>query len=149
MYATTNSKKRKTTSGNTTSITTTIDADDNQTKKKEGGSSAIATKWRGKKKSKGTAPDVVTCINTYFCVINVYMALKNCSIVMDLGIPQTKANLYSCMNPHRHVYKAFLSQYLDEDNDNAATFAFPDPVFWTLTGTRHDVAFSEFDFALT
>ncbi len=54
-------------------------------------------------------------------------------------------------SPHRHVYDALLSQYLDEDDNNAAaaTFAFPDHVFWTLTGTRCEVAFSEFDFALT
>jgi hypothetical protein len=96
---TTYSKKRKATSSSATS-STTKDADDNQTKMKKGGSSAIATKRRDKKKtSKGTAPDVVTCINTYFCVINVYMAQKTCSIVMDLGLPQTKANLDSCMSP--------------------------------------------------
>jgi hypothetical protein len=41
------------------------------------------------------------------------------------------------------VYEALLGQYLDEGNDDAAMFAFPDHVFWTLTGTRLDVAFSE------
>jgi hypothetical protein len=107
------------------------------------------TPRRKKKKAKGTAPDAVTCINTYFRVINVYMCQRNRSLVMDLGLPPTKANLDSRTSPHRHVYEALLSQYLDEDNDDAAMFAFPDHVFWTLTGVRLDVAFSEFDTALT
>jgi hypothetical protein len=42
-----------------------------------------------------------------------------------------------------------LSQYLDENNFDTALFAYPDHVFWTLTGTCRDVAFSECDFALT
>ena len=40
------------------------------------------------------------------------------------------------------MYRAFLSQYLDEDDNDAATFAFPDHVFWTLIGTRRDVGFA-------
>ena len=68
---------------------------------------------------------------------------------MDLGRPPTKANLDSRTSPHRHVYEALLSQYLDENDDDAALFAYPDHVFWTLTGIRRDIAFSEFDFALT
>jgi hypothetical protein len=47
------------------------------------------------------------------------------------------------------LYEALLSQYLDENNVDAALFAYPDHVFWTLIGTRCDVAFSECDFALT
>ena len=47
------------------------------------------------------------------------------------------------------MYEALLGHYLDEGNDDAAMFAFPDHVFWTLTGTRLDVAFSEFDLGLT
>ena len=111
--------------------------------------SASVTKRRRKQKSKGTAPDVVTCINTYFRVINVYMCQKNRSLVMDLGRPPTKASLDSRTSPHRHVYEALLSQYLDENDDDAATFAYPEHVFWTLTGIRRDIAFSEFDSALT
>jgi hypothetical protein len=57
------------------------------------------------------------------------MAQKNCSIVMDLGLPQTKPNLDSRTSPHRHMYEALLSQYLDEDDHNVATFASPDHVF--------------------
>ena len=68
---------------------------------------------------------------------------------MDLGCPPTKANLDSRTSPHRHVYEALLSQYLDKENDDAAMFAFPDHVFWTLTGIRHDVAASGFDSSLT
>ena len=79
----------------------------------------------------------------------MYMSQKNCSIVLNLGLPQTKANLDSRMSPRCHVYKALLSQYHDKDNNAAATFSFPDHAFWTLTGTHCDVAFSEFDFALT
>jgi hypothetical protein len=110
---------------------------------------ASVTKRRKKKKSKGTAPDAATCINTYFRVINVYMCQTNRSLVMDLGRPPTKADLDSRTSPHRHVYEALLSQYLDENNDDAAMFAFPDHVFWTLTGIHRDIAFSEFDSALT
>jgi hypothetical protein len=47
------------------------------------------------------------------------------------------------------VDEALLGQYLDEGNDDAAMFAFPDHVFWTLTGTRPEVAFSEFNLGLT
>ena len=47
------------------------------------------------------------------------------------------------------MYEALLSQYLDENNDDAALFAYSDHVFWTLTGNRRDIAFSEFDCALT
>ncbi|KAI2492822.1 hypothetical protein MHU86_21737 [Fragilaria crotonensis] len=82
---------------------------------------ASVTKRRKKKKFKGTAPDAVTCINTYFRVINVYMCQKNRSLVMDLGRPPTKADLDSRTSPHRHVYEALLSQYLDENNNDAAT----------------------------
>ncbi|KAI2500633.1 hypothetical protein MHU86_13854 [Fragilaria crotonensis] len=126
-----------------------INADDDiNTTNKETGLASV-TKRRKKKKFKGTAPDAVTCINTYFRVINVYMCQKNRSLVMDLGRPPTKADLDSRTSPHRHVYEALLSQYLDENNDDAATFAFPDHVFWTLTGIRCDIASSEFDSALT
>ena len=125
------------------------DADDDDETKKKKMAAVSVTKRRRKKKSKGTAPDVVTCINTYFRVINVYMCQQNRSLVMDLGRPSTKANLDSCTSPHRHVYEALLSQYLDENNDDAALFAYPDHVFWTLTGIRRDIAFSEFDCALT
>ena len=53
-------------------------------------------------------------------------------------------------SPHWHVYEALLGLYLDEWNNDAAMFAFPDHVFWTLvTGTRLDVAFSELDLGLT
>ena len=121
--------------------------DDNETKKKKMAAVSV-TKRRRKKKSKGTAPDVVTCINTYFRVFNVYMCQRNRSLVMDLGCPPTKANLDSRTSPHRHVYEALLSQYLDENDDDAALFAYPDHVFWTLTGIRRVIAFSEFDFAL-
>jgi hypothetical protein len=110
------------------------DANVNGTKKKETGSVSVA-KWRRKKK--GTAPDAVTCINTYFCVINVYMYQRNCSLVMNLG-PPTKANLDGHTSPYQHVYEALLSQYLNEKNDDAALFAYPNHVFWTLTGTRCD-----------
>ncbi len=48
------------------------------------------------------------------------------------------------------MYEALLGLYLDEWNNDAAMFAFPDHVFWTLvTGTRLDVAFSELDLGLT
>ena len=45
---------------------------------------------RPNKKAKGTTPDAVTCINLYFCVINVYMYPRNRSLVMDLGRPQQR-----------------------------------------------------------
>ena len=76
------------------------DADDDDKTKKKKMAAVSVTKQRRKKKSKGTAPDVVTCINTYFRVINVYMCQQNCSLVMDLGRPPTKANLDSRTSPH-------------------------------------------------
>ena len=65
------------------------DADDNDERKKKetSGSASVTKRTRSKQKSKDTAPDVVTCINTYFHVINVYMCQKNRSLVMDLGRP--------------------------------------------------------------
>ena len=68
---------------------------------------------------------------------------------MDLGRPPTKANFDSRTSPHRHVFEALLSQYLDDGNDDAAMFAYSDHVFWTLTGVRLDIAFSDFDTGLT
>jgi hypothetical protein len=68
---------------------------------------------------------------------------------MDLGRPPTKADLDRQTSPHRHVHEALLGQYLDEGNNNAAMFASPDHAFWTQTGTRLDVAISEFDLGLT
>ena len=140
---TSSSKKRK-----ATGSTRTKDDDCDDTKKTKNGIGLSVRKRRQnttkkKKRAKGTAPDAVTCINTYFCVINVYMCQRNRSLLMDLGRPPTKADLDRRTSPHRHVYEALLGQYLDEGNDDAAMFAFPDHVFWTLTGTRLDVAFSE------
>jgi hypothetical protein len=135
--------------------TRTKDGDcDTNTKKAKNGVGLSVRKRRQnkttkKKRAKGTAPDAVTCINTYFRVINVYTCQRNRSLVMDLGRPPTKADLDRRTSPHRHVYEALLGQYLDEGNDNAAMFAFLDHIFWTLTGTRLDVAFSEFDLGLT
>ena len=115
----------------------------------ESAGSTSATRNRKKKKPKGTAPNAVTCMNTYFRVINVYMCQKNRSLVMDLGRPPNKANLDSRTSPHRHVYEALLTQYLDNNDDDAAAFAFPDHLYWKLTGIDHDVASSEFDSAVT
>ncbi len=150
---TSSSKKRK-----ATVSTHTKDGDrDTNTKKAPKNGVGLSVRKRRqnvtikkKKRAKGTAPDAVTCINTYFCVIlNVYMCQRNRSLVMDLGRPPTKADLDRRTSPHRHVYEALFGKYLDEGNDNAAMFAFPDHVFWTLTGTRLDVTFSEFDLGLT
>ena len=63
-------------------------------------------------------------------------------------LPPTKANLDSRTSPHSHVYEALLSQYVDEGNVDAVTFAFADHVFWTLAGIPDDVA-TEFDYGLT
>jgi hypothetical protein len=148
---TSSSKKRK-----AIVSTRTKDGDrgDTNTKKAKNGVGLSARKRRQnkttkKKRAKGTASDAVTCINTYFCVINVYMCQRNRTLVMDLGGPPKKADLDRQTSPHRHVYEALLGQYLDEWNNDAAMVAFPDHVFWTLTGTRLDVAFSEFDLGLT
>lgn len=113
------------------------------------GAITSASRARKNKKAKGTAPNAVTCMNTYFRVINVYMCQKNRSLVMDLGRPPNKANLDSRTSPYRHVYEALLTQYLDNDDNDAAVFAFPDHVYWTLTGIGKDVASSEFDSSLT
>ena len=63
------------------------DANDNRTKKKQTGWVSV-TKRRRKKKWKGTAPDAVTCINTYFCVINVYMCQRNRSLALVASQPR-------------------------------------------------------------
>ena len=131
-----------------------IDCNNNLTRKMKKKSTELSETRKRRntspnKKAKGTAPNALTYINTYFCVINVYMCQRNCSLVMDLGCPPTKANLDGQTSPHRHVYEALFGQYLDEGNNDAAMLAYPDHVFWTLTGVRLDIAFSDFDIALT
>ena len=67
---------------------------------------------KNKAQAKSTPPDAVTCINTYFRVINVYMCNKHRSDVLRLGQPPTLAELDARRFRHKFISIDLLSHIL-------------------------------------
>jgi hypothetical protein len=65
--------------------------------------SAVATKKRKKKRAKGTPPDAVTCVNTFYRIINVLMCQRNVAVITSKSSLSKSNNLQKAAKDIRYV----------------------------------------------
>lgn len=95
---------------------------------------------KNKAQAKSTPPDAVTCINTYFRVINVYMCNKHRSDVLRLGQPPTLAELDARRFRHKFIFDRLVVTYNDDEDDDCIILAFPEDEYWDQVGIDADYA---------
>ena len=79
---------------------------------------------KNKAQAKSTPPDAVTCINTYFRVINVYMCNKHRSDVLRLGQPPTLAKFDARRFRHKFIFDRLVVTYIDDEDDDCTILEF-------------------------
>ena len=97
----------------------------------------VAKKATKKKKAtvaKSTPPSSVTCANTYFRVINVYMCEQHRSDVLMLGQPPTMAELDVRKFRHKYIFDRLITTFLDDEDDDSNNLAFSQDPYWEQMG---------------